>query len=197
MTVTKFLVPLVIILAVILSLKLAGVFEPEAAPPLPPTPAPAEQDAAPEPKLPTVYDHPTWSPDGTKIAFALDRDVNCNWEIFVMNSDGGDQTRLTSNASPDKCPAWSPDGRQIAFGSQRDGNFEIYVMNADGSNQTRLTTNTTDDIFPSWSPDGKKIAFTSRRDGNEEIYVINADGSGPTRLTNNSAEDRFPAWSPR
>jgi len=130
----------------------------------------------------------------SKIAFQSNRDGR--YQIYVMNADGTEQTRLTINSSNDSEPSWSPDGQKIAFVSQRDGNREIYVMNADGTGQTRLTTNPGRDDNPSWSPDGKKIVFQSYRDVNWEIYVINADGTGLTRLTNNIAEDYAPSWSP-
>jgi len=144
---------------------------------------------------------PAWSPDGTRIAFQSNRDLN--YEIYVMNADGTGQTRLTDNyPTPDWSPAWLPDGSRIAFvrdedfGPERRGNLEIYVVNADGTGQTRLTSNYANDGAPAWSPDGTKIAFESNRDGNWEIYVMNADGTGQTRLTNNSAGDWSPAWSP-
>jgi TolB protein len=129
-----------------------------------------------------------------KIAFASDRDGN--YEIYVMNSDGSFQTRLTNNAASDSDPAWSADGTQIVFVSARDGNNEIYKMNSDGTGQTRLTNNPAHDADPGWSPDGTQIVFTSNRDGNNEIYKMNADGTGQTRLTVNSASDGFPTWSP-
>ncbi len=135
---------------------------------------------------------PSWSPDGSQIAFVDFVDGRQN--IFVMNADGSAPVRLTSNR--DRSPSWSADGRQIAFTSARDGNDEIYVMNVDGSAVTRLTTNSASDREPSWSPKGRRIAFTSNRDGNEEIYVMNADGSAQTRLTNNPTTDRSPTWSP-
>jgi Tol biopolymer transport system component len=138
---------------------------------------------------------PAWSPDGSKIAFASDRDGN--YEIYVMNADGTGQTRITTNGASDEDPAWSPDGSKIAFSSDRDGYAEIYIMNTDGTGQTRLTTNV--DVWegvPAWSPDGTKITFTSERDGNFEIYVMNANGSGQTRLTTNASWDSFPVWSP-
>jgi Tol biopolymer transport system component len=129
-----------------------------------------------------------------RIAFLSGRDGN--GEIYVMNADGSDQTRLTDNPANDFFPAWSPDGTRIAFESARDGNREIYVMNADGSGQANLTGSPADDIDPAWSPDGTRIAFNSNRDGNGEIYVMNADGSSQTRLTDNPADDLEPAWSP-
>ncbi|GIV01726.1 MAG: hypothetical protein KatS3mg015_0556 [Fimbriimonadales bacterium] len=116
----------------------------------------------------------------TFIAFESTRDGN--FEIYVMNADGTNQTNLTNNAAIDSGPVWSADGSKIAFVSDRDGNDEVYVMNADGTNQTRLTNNPApSDRFPVWSPDGSKIAFVSDRDGNVEIYVMNADGTSQTR----------------
>src|SRR6185503_1221019 len=61
----------------------------------------------------------------SKIAFASDRDGNL--EVYVMDVDGGGQTRLTENPGEDYSPAWSPDGSRLAFVSTRDGNAEIYV----------------------------------------------------------------------
>ena len=117
-------------------------------------------------------------------------------EIYVMNADGSDQTRLTFSPGSDAFPVLSPDGRRIAWHSARDGNNEIYVMNVDGTGATRLTNAPGDDTDADWSPNGRQIAFMSSRDGNQEIYVMNADGSGQTRLTTSPGADRNPDWSP-
>jgi dipeptidyl aminopeptidase/acylaminoacyl peptidase len=129
-----------------------------------------------------------------KIAFSSARDGN--YEIYTMEPDASDQSRLTTAAQTDIDPDWSPDGKQIAFTSNRDGNDEIYVMNADGSGQRRLTTDPATDKNPTWAPGGRDLAFLSERDGNAEIYVMNADGSGQRRLTNGVFPDVNPAWSP-
>ena len=135
---------------------------------------------------------PAWSPDGTKIAFASNRDGST--QIYVMNADGSLQTRLSNNSATESTPAWSPNGDKLAFTTNKDGNVEVYVMNANGSGQVRLTSNAATDTQPAWSPDGTKIAFTSNRDGNNEIYVMNADGSAQTRLTNIASNDANPDW---
>jgi Tol biopolymer transport system component len=98
-----------------------------------------------------------------KILFASNR--GGNYEVYVMNSDGGVQTNLSNNAATESYPSWSPDGTRIAFYSNRDGDNEIYTMNADGSGVSQLTANAAIDYFPSWSPDGTKIAFASDRAG--------------------------------
>ena len=110
-------------------------------------------------------------------------------DIYVMNADGSEVTRLTDSDIGGAHPTWSPDGRRIAFVSYRHG--QIYVMNADGSEVTRLT----DDDFggvdaPAWSPDGRHIAFHSYG-FNNSIYVMKADGSEVTRLTDNRANQRY------
>jgi Tol biopolymer transport system component len=92
---------------------------------------------------------PAWSPDGSKIAFDSSRDDPYG-EIYVMNVDGSNPTRLTSNSGYDINAAWSPDSSEIAFQTDRDGNFEIYVMNADGSKQANLTRNPASDGDPAW-----------------------------------------------
>lgn len=130
----------------------------------------------------------------SKIAFASDRDGN--FEIYVMDADGGGQTRLTENTAEDYSPTWSPDGSRLAFVSTRDGNPEIYVMNADGSAQTRLTNNSASDLGPVWKPDGSQIAFITNRGGNDEIYLMNPDGSSQTNLTQNQADDSSLSFSP-
>ncbi len=132
-----------------------------------------------------------------RILFTSERDGN--YEIYVMNPDGGGQQRLTINDAIDREPTWSPDNSRLAFVSNRDGNNEIYVMSVSGdgfTTPTRLTNNTGDDLSPAWSPDGSKIAFTSSRDGNDEIYTMNPDGTGQIDISNNPFDDYDPAWSP-
>ena len=137
---------------------------------------------------------PSWSPDGRRIAFSSYRDGN--WEVYVMDADGGNAQRLTDHDETDGNPSWSPDGRRIAFDSLRDGNREVYVMDADGANAQRLTDHDASDVSPSWSPDGQRIAFSSYRDGNWEVYVMDADGGNAQRLTDHDETDGNPSWSP-
>ncbi len=132
-----------------------------------------------------------------KIAFASNRDGN--YEIYLMNSDGTGQVRLTNNPGFDGSPSFSPDGRRIAFVSENADGYGIKVMNADGSNQISLTNNFAGDTDPQWSPDGTKIVFTrlTHTTSPSEIFVMNADGGNLTRLTTISpAFDSYPSWSP-
>ena len=142
------------------------------------------------------------SPLWGKIAFYSTRDGNS--EIYKMDSDGSNQTRLTFNAASDNAPSWSPNRQQIAFHSSRhddndphtaEENAEIYVMDADGGNQRRLTHYPGLDAAPSWSPDGTQIAFTSTRNGTFNIFMIDADGRNIKQITDLEFATR-PRWSP-
>ena len=130
----------------------------------------------------------------TRIVFKSYR--SDNWDIWLMNSDGTNQSQLTDDIADDSNPAFSPDGTRIAFVSERSGNDDIWIMNADGSNPTQLTTSSEDEDNPAFSPDGNKIVFESYRASNSDIWIMNADGSNQIQLTTGSSNEWFPAFSP-
>jgi hypothetical protein len=136
---------------------------------------------------------PTWSADGARLAFASNRDGD--YEIFVMDADGSNQTQITFNTTDDRHPTWSPDSSQIAF----ERGSQIWRMDANGSNETQLTNPPTENWEPSWSPDGGFIALMRRDPGasqNIDIYKVTPNGDEIDRLTTTFVENRDPDWSP-
>ena len=123
---------------------------------------------------------PAWSPDGEKIAFGSNQ--LGNFDVFVINIDGSNMTRLTSESVFGNIPEprWSPNGTKIAFASR--GN--IFIMNSDGSILTQLS----DGIGFRFSPDGSRIVYFKRyNDLNlnyevSDMYIMNSDGSGKTLI---------------
>lgn len=153
--------------------------------------------------------HPSWSWDGTRIAYVhVEPDPSSpkgfHPEIWVMNANGSDQHLLTV-ADPDNldeesnvintahdanAPDWSPTDDRIAFWSGEEGaNGQIWVINADGSGRTQLTEaplpSHNDD--PAWSADGESILFSTDRGGIHELWVMGADGAEERRIARATA----------
>ncbi|HAL62273.1 MAG TPA: hypothetical protein DCP08_07715 [Chloroflexi bacterium] len=154
--------------------------------------------------------HPTWSPDGQRIAFVLAEEMEgiTRETIWVMGSDGSQAQRLFT--PPDFGYAmdvsWSPDGERLAFSLGGVEGIDIWLCNADGSGLERLVTSADPEsiytVQPAWFPDAQRIAYTQqvitpRPEGHgflvaSTIWVIGADGSDPQQTT----EGELPAWSP-
>lgn len=129
----------------------------------------------------------------SKIVFISNRDGND--ELYMMDYDGRNQTRLTFNTTLDYMPAWASDGKNIAFTSYRKNKASLLILNPFEGKITEVASKGTN-FGPSFSPDGKKLAFCSQADeGNTEIFVADSDGKNARRLTFNNAIDTAPSWS--
>lgn len=124
-----------------------------------------------------VASAPSWSPDGTKIAFSRDA-------IYTMNPDGSGTAKVP-NTDSGYLPSWSPDGRQLLF--TRGG--DLYKINVDGTGPVRLTTTGAPgpsqvSNYGAFSPDGQRIAFSvsTVNPFSQALVVMNADGSGKRAL---------------
>jgi TolB protein len=134
---------------------------------------------------------PTWSPDGRRIAYTRFLDRSDHSDVYVMNSDGARNRRLTRMGDAEE-PAWSPDGSEIAFAHGGD----IVVLDVRTGNLRRLREPGTDESFPDWSPDGRKLAYERLDESGEyQVFVMNADGTDRHDLSPSQATDGHPVWS--
>ena len=138
---------------------------------------------------------------GNPIVFVAEGEGNP--ELYLLDPESGETTRLTNNQHPDLAPVWSPDGESIAYISQESGDGEIHIVDRQGVPVSRLTLNKGADELPRWQPGGgepPRLAFVSEREEEgemvREIYTVDAEGKDLTRVTFNSTADRLGDWSP-
>lgn len=146
--------------------------------------------------------HPTWFPDGSRIAFASDRTGNL--QLFVINRDGTGLQQLTTSDITHDQPSWSPDGNVLAFVSDgptadRPSASNIYLLNLRSGLEVQLTEEQSDGANqPSWSPDGRYILFRATElDMTTQIYALEIASGERVRITDFRATSDSPSWQPR
>ena len=107
-----------------------------------------------------VAGHPTFSPDGSEVAFHWNGAQRGDFDIYVLKIGSEDPRRITTDPADDTQPAWSPDGRDIAFLRQSpDGGSLLMLAPALGGPERVVTKLPRVRAF-AWSPDGRWIAYS-------------------------------------
>jgi Tol biopolymer transport system component len=147
-------------------------------------------------------EHPTWSPDGGKIAFSKGAE-----QVWTTNADGSNAIAAVPNALGHD-PTWSPDGTFIAYdhrNAQPGLWYDVNVANLAGGTPAVLPANFAQWTLATWSPDGSKLAYRSTAHDAATmldegfIRIANRDGSGNVVLPPKSGVDvEFyrPSWAP-
>ena len=136
---------------------------------------------------------PSWSPDGTTIAF------NDEYKLYVVPAASGARRRLgTLKAAEFAAPAWSPDSQRVAYVSLASNDrYSLWTIRADGSGGRRLAQSA-DEATPSWSPDGSRIAFVKLLPHYVRgVFVARADGTGVREVSSSrgGVSAGNPTWS--
>jgi dipeptidyl aminopeptidase/acylaminoacyl peptidase len=137
---------------------------------------------------------PSWSPDGTRIAFVSDRtghefDHGHNTDIWTIPYGGGRLTQVTTSPAHDAGPVWSPDGRSIAYVSaaNEDAAPQVYVIATEGGTPRKVAKNL--DLLPGglqWSDDAKEIYFETGVRGENHLFDVDL-ASGAVRQVTHGA----------
>ena len=130
----------------------------------------------------------------TKIAFVMKQGQSS--DIYTINFDGSDLTKVTNYRSVTLSPRWSPDGQTIGFTSYKDGNPDLYLRRLKDYSTRKISESRGLNLLGGWSPDGGKLLLTLSKDGNEEIYRMDLGSGQLKRLTHEFSIDVSPVWSP-
>ncbi len=147
----------------------------------------------------------SYSPDGRQIVFCSNRSGEKNYELYVMDKDGGNVRQLThAPGCYNGGPFFSPDGKRVVFRADRkkEHQLQLYVIDADGRNERALT----DDLNwvqwgPYWYKDSRHIVYAGADHGkpgrpNYDLYWMDVDGGKKVRLTYAAGADVLPVFSP-
>src|SRR5499425_894053 len=122
----------------------------------------------------------------THIAFSYGGD------LWIVDRNGGEAKRLTSDVGIEIDPVFSPDGSMIAFTGEYDGNEDVYVIPIGGGIPKRLTTHPGRDQVVGWTRDGKRILFRSGRNSwsrFNRLFTVSVDGGLPEEVPLPMAEE--------
>ena len=148
--------------------------------------------AALKSREPTIS--PTWSPDGTRLAYVSFE--NKKPVVYVHSLASGKRVVVANFKGSNSAPAWSPDGRRLAVVLSKEGGSQIFIVNADGSGLQRLTMSAGINTEPFFSPDGQSLYFTSDRGGSPQIYRSDSHGGDAQRVTFDGSYNVSPRISP-
>jgi tricorn protease len=107
-------------------------------------------------------------------------------DLWTVNREGGEATRLTSGTGREFNPLFSPDGQTVAFTGEYDGNVDLYTVPLAGGVPKRLTYHPDGDTLASWTPDGKGLLFVSQRDSSSgrfaRLFTMPLNGVNPSEV---------------
>ncbi len=145
-------------------------------------------------RTPDVESDPSWSPDGTRIAYSARRGNERH--VFVIQVTTRTVTQVTHSALYDYEPDWSPDGSRLVFSryDSDEDRSQLFLSNADGSQERQVVVDDGDDVGPRWSPDGRFVAFVGGPDDEGYIELVEVATYAHTRLTH-GGEEYSAAWT--
>ncbi|HEY8646642.1 MAG TPA: LpqB family beta-propeller domain-containing protein [Gaiellaceae bacterium] len=140
---------------------------------------------------PVEYSTPSWSPDGSKLAYVATDDSGAT-AVYVSGADGQNGKKIADGGAD---PSWSPDGKQLAFSNDDGDNTAIFVVPSAGGDARKLCTAPGFLNQPAWSPDGKQIAYRREAVDNQSDALVIASSTGCAEVGTTGADDSTPSFA--
>ncbi len=140
---------------------------------------------------------PTFSPDGSKIAFVSDKDGTPRIYIIpscLENNKRGNPVLITKRSRENTCPSWSPDGTKIAFSAKTNGVRQIWIFDCELEEEQQLTTGPGNKENPCWAKDSLHLVFNSTDPDCSELYLVNLNQPEAVKITSGSGKKHYPTW---
>lgn len=142
---------------------------------------------------------PTFSPDGSKIAFASDKDGSTR--VYVISSQRSEKRAvpqlITKKNRENSCPSWSPDGTKIAYSAKTDGIRQIWIYDFASGEETQLTFGGGNKENPCWAANSLHLVFNSTDSSTSDLYLVNLNQPEAIRITQGPGKKHYPTWGLR
>lgn len=142
---------------------------------------------------------PTFSPDGSKIAFVSDKDSGMRiYVIPTTPSEKRPQAVMISKQNRENtCPAWSADGTKLAYSAKTNGIRQIWIYDFGKGEEWQLTSGSGNKENPAWAPDSRHIIFNSTDGHTSELYIVNLSQPEALKISRGSGKKHYPTWGTR
>ncbi len=139
---------------------------------------------------------PTFSPDGSQIAFVSDKDGAPRIYLIPAASQSKRAAPLliTKKNGENSCPSWSPDGKKIAYSAKTKGTRQIWIYDFDKQEEWQLTDGSGNKENPSWAPDSRHLVFNSTDGHISELYLVNLSQPDVIKISKGPGIKHYPSW---
>lgn len=139
---------------------------------------------------------PSFSPDGSKVAFVSDKDGSPRIYVIPSTQVGkrAQPTLVTKQNSESSCPSWSPDGKKLAYSAKTSGVRQIWIYDFETKEEKQLTSGSGHKENPSWAPDSLHLVFNSTDAASSELYVVNLNQPEAIKISKGPGRKHFPTW---